>query len=154
MVKEYAERLYEPAAAAHTILAAENGKRATELSTWKNKIRKDWPKIRITDVKALHGDRNVFVGDALEVSANVHLGSIQPEFVTVQAYVGEAANNEIQKPATIELKKVKKVDESNYVYSGAIPARESGSYGLNVRVIPMHPNLTQAHELRMITWAH
>ncbi|MEP6956595.1 MAG: alpha-glucan family phosphorylase, partial [Chthoniobacterales bacterium] len=152
MVKEYAELLYEPAATAHTILAADNGKRAIELSTWKNKIRKDWPKIRVTEVKALNGDGSVFVDDALEISANVHLGPIAPEFVTVQAYFGEASNNEILKPSTIDLKQAKKVDENNYLYTGAIPARESGSYGLNVRVIPTHPNLTQAHELRLITW--
>ena len=54
---------------------------------------------------------------------------------------------------TIDLAKVKKLDDGNYLYSGSIPARDSGSYGVNIRVLPTHPNLTQAHELRLITWA-
>jgi hypothetical protein len=41
----------------------------------------------------------------------------------------------------------------SYEYRGTIPSAESGSYGLSVRVIPTHPNLQQAHELRLITWA-
>jgi starch phosphorylase len=40
-----------------------------------------------------------------------------------------------------------------YLFTGMIPAAESGSYGFNVRVIPTHPNLLQEHELRLITWA-
>ena len=83
----------------------------------------------------------------------MHLGPIEPEFVTVQAYFGEALNNEIQKPVTVELTKARKLDDHNFLYTGAIPATDSGSYGLNVRVIPTHPNLIQAHELRLITWA-
>jgi hypothetical protein len=39
------------------------------------------------------------------------------------------------------------------MYTGEIRANESGAYGLNVRVIPVNPMLTQAHELRLITWA-
>jgi hypothetical protein len=83
----------------------------------------------------------------------VHLGPVDPDFVTVQAYFGEAVNNEIEKPGMRPLARLKKVDDGNHLFTGEIPATESGSYGLNVRVIPTHPNLTQAHELRLITWA-
>ena len=49
--------------------------------------------------------------------------------------------------------RLKKLDDGNHLYTGEIPATDSGSYGLNVRVIPTHPNVTQDHELRLITWA-
>ena len=48
---------------------------------------------------------------------------------------------------------VKRDASGDHLYRGSIPAPESGAYGFNVRVIPTHPNLTQAHELRLITWA-
>lgn len=153
MVKEYAERLYEPAAKGHTILAADSGKKAIELSKWKDNIRKHWPEIRINDVQVTGGGSSVLVGDALEISAEVHLGAIEPEFVTVQAYVGELSNNLIAKPTPVNLEKSKKLEGGRYLYKGLIPATESGSYGFNARVIPTHPNLIQAHELRLITWA-
>ena len=154
MVKEYAERLYEPAANAHVALAAKGCEKAVALSKWKDNIRKNWPAIRINDVQiSQKPGGSVLVGDTLEVTANIHLGPIEPDYVTVQAYVGEAVNNEITRPGTFDLVKEKNVDDHNWTYRGSIPAKESGSYGLSVRVIPTHPNLTQAHELRLITWA-
>lgn len=154
MVKEYAERLYEPAAKAHTTLSADGGKRALDLSRWKDSIRKAWPEIRITDVTMANGPTaQIAVGDTVEVSAVVQLGAIAPEYVTVQAYFGEADNNEIFAPSMEPLSQVQKLDHGRYLYRGSIPARESGSYGLSVRVIPTHPNLTQDHELRLIAWA-
>ncbi len=116
-------------------------------------MRKHWANIRINDVQVKAPLTGVYVGDEPAIETIVHLGDVAPEFVTVQAYFGEALNNEILKPATVDLAKVRKLDDSNYLYSGRIPASESGSYGVNVRVIPTHPSLTQAHELRLITWA-
>ena len=152
MVKEYTERLYEPAARAFAALAANSGKNASELSKWKDTTRQHWPKIRVNDVR-LDATGNVMVGDALNVSAVVHLGPVRPEDVTVQAYVGEAIRDAIHKPAMFDLSKSKKLEDGDYLYQGAIPATDSGTYGLNVRVIPTHPHLIQAHELRLITWA-
>jgi starch phosphorylase len=153
MVSEYTTRLYEPAAAAATALRANNGKTAVELSQWKNTIRRDWPHVTVTDVAVAGNRLNVAVGDTLEVSARVTLGPIVPEFVRVQAYCGENSNGQISKPLALELHQVEKLGNGVYRYSGTIPAVESGSYGLSVRVIPTHPHLTQAHELRLITWA-
>ena len=153
MVKEYAERLYEPAAQAHGILAPDGGKKAVELSKWKDSIRKNWRQISIKDVQVHTKPPGVFVGEKVRVEAIVHLGPVDPEFVTVQAYFGEAVNNEIERPAMSAFKLEKKIDGGNHLYIGEIPATDSGSYGLNVRVIPTHPNVTQAHELRLITWA-
>ncbi len=156
MVREYNERLYEPAARGHNILAAGGGKKAVELARWKDSMRKAWPQIRVASV-ATTNTGAVLVGESVEVKATVVLGPIAPEYVTVQAYYGKTVNNEIREPTTTALKLVKKdgakAEQGTYEYSGTIPAAESGSYGLSVRVIPTHPNLIQAHELRLITWA-
>ena len=92
MVKEYTERLYEPAAAAHAILIAETAcKKAVELARWKDNIRRDWPHVKLADVAIHTGNgTNVTVGDAVEVSVRTSLGPIAPEFVRVQALFGEA----------------------------------------------------------------
>jgi starch phosphorylase len=87
------------------------------------------------------------------VSARVVLGPIAPAFVRVQAYYGENVNANITNPNTVELTKVETLADGTYRFAGTIPAKESGSYGLSVRVIPTHPNLIQAHELRLIAWA-
>ncbi|HZH98024.1 MAG TPA: alpha-glucan family phosphorylase, partial [Fimbriimonadaceae bacterium] len=153
MVREYSERLYEPAARFHRILSGKGGAKAKELSQWKDEIRKNWRQIRITDVQVSAKGSTVYVGDSVAVSAKVHLGPIAPEYVTVQAYLGEAVNNAIMRPTSVDLTKSTKLEAGEYLFEGVVPAHESGSYGMNVRVIPTHPNLLQAHELRLITWA-
>ena len=155
MVKEYTERLYAPAAAAHATLVADSCTKSVELARWKDKIRREWPHVKLSEVVIHTGNgTNVTVGDKVEVSVRTSLGPIAPEFVRVQALIGEASNGAISQPVTIDLKQVEKLGNGAFRFAGAIPARESGSYGLSVRVIPTHPNLTQEHELRLITWAH
>jgi starch phosphorylase len=155
MVQEYTERLYESAARAHSALNADGGKRAIELSQWKAAIRRDWSHVNVSDVGVRTGNGlSVTVGEQLEVSARVALGPIAPEFVRVQAYFGENVNGAIVGAKTVDLKQVEKLSDGTFRFAGTIPASESGSYGLSVRVIPSHPNVVQAHELRLITWAH
>ena len=154
MVAEYTARLYEPAAKRHAILSANGSANATELSRWKAAIRKDWPHVSVGAIELRTGNgMNVVVGDSVEVSARVMLGPIEPEFVRVQACYGENVNADIAHPITVDLAGVERLGEGAYRFAGVIPAAESGSYGLSVRVIPTHPHLTQPHELRLIAWA-
>ena len=160
MVSEYNERLYEPAAGAYVELSANHCANATALSLWKTQIRSLWPQIQVGDYSIsydLSGGkmaREVFyVGEKMKVTAQVQLGRVKPEHVRVQAYYGPAKNNTITTAETTDLAIESHAGSGNYIFSGIVPADESGSYGLNIRVLPTHPHLTQAHELRLITWA-
>ncbi len=154
MVSEYTERLYEPASRAHAALTADKCKQAVGLSQWKSTIRRDWQHVNVSEVKVIAGDGvNILVGEQLQVSARVTLGPIKPEEVRVEAYYGETENGDIVRPSKLPLAKFEKLADGAYRFSGNVPASESGSYGLSVRVLPTHPHLTQAHELRLITWA-
>ncbi len=156
MVKEYHERMYAPSAAAHAKLAAQNGKPATQLADWKNWMRSKWAPINIYDVALQHHDQQrIHVGDPLEIMAKVFLGEVGPEHVRVQVYYGESRENEICAPQILDLtldQDQPNALNGNYLYRGHIPSAESGAFGYSVRVIPTHPNMIQAHELRLITW--
>ena len=136
-------------------LAANGCAKGKKIGQWKARMRQDWPQVRITDSQVENADKvNIVVGETLKIKASVHLGVLTPDFVRVQAYVGETVDNDISKPTIIDLTDYKSLGSSgDYIYEGSIPAPESGAYGLNVRVIPTHPDLTQDHELRLITWA-
>jgi starch phosphorylase len=155
MVKEYTERLYEPAAATYKALSAENCAPAVELARWKHATRVDWPQVRIESVKTSQDGQTAFyVGDKLEITARVFLGPLDPAHVRVQAYVGETNNGNLSNSYTVDLAEIEKTEnKGTYRFRGVLPATESGSYGFNVRVIPTHPHLAQDHELRLITWA-
>ena len=155
MVQEYAERLYVPAAKSHEDFSRDNCGAATQLSHWKTQMRKDWPQVQISDVQVANKDRqNISVGESLEISARVHLGAVDPKHVRVEAYHGEVDNSDIRNPTATVLNQSSQADgNGNYSYHGSVPASESGTYGFSVRVMPTHPHLMQAHELRLITWS-
>jgi len=155
MVKEYAERLYTPAAKAHQEFGRDGCAAATGLSQWKANMRRDWPQVSILDVQVGNPDRqNIQVGEALQISARVHLGAVTPAHVRVEAYHGEADNGGIKNPTVTVLDGSAPAEgEGNYIYQGSVPASDSGTYGFSVRVVPVHPHLMQAHELRLITWS-
>jgi starch phosphorylase len=155
MVKEYTEQLYIPAAQAYENFSRDGCGTATQLSQWKAQMRKDWPQVQISDVQVANKDRqSILVGEALQISARVHLGAVDPRHVRVEAYHGEMNNGDIRNPTATVLNQSSQPDGSgNYIYEGSVPATESGTYGFSVRVVPTHPCLMQAHELRLITWS-
>jgi starch phosphorylase len=154
MVKEYTERLYIPAEKSYESLSHDNCAAATELSQWKSRMRKDWPKVQIDDVQVGNEDRqNIPVGQALELRARVHLGGVDPKHVRVEAYHGEAGNGGIKNPIVTVLHEAGPNGDGSYLYQGSVPAAESGAYGFRIRVVPTHPHLMQDHELRLITWS-
>ena len=157
MVKEYTEQLYIPAAQAHDNFSRDACGAATQLSQWKTQIRKDWSEIKISDVQAANKDRQtISVGESLQIRARVHLGAVDPRNVRVEAYHGELDNGDIRNPTATVLNQSPDqsgTSDGNYIYQGSIPATESGTYGFSVRVVPTHPCLMQAHELRLITWS-
>ena len=154
MVKEYAERLYIPAAKSHEDFSRESCAAATQLSQWKAKMRKEWPQVRIYDVQVSNQDRqNIPVGESLQLSARVHLGPVDPKHVRVEAYHGESENGGIKNPNVAVLSESGQNGDGSYIYQGSVPASESGAYGFSVRVVPTHAHLMQTHELRLITWS-
>ena len=155
MVKEYTERLYIPAAKSYENFSRDGCDAATQLSQWKSQIRKDWPQVQIFDVQISNKDRqNVLVGESLQICARVHLGAVDPQHVRVEAYHGEIDDGDIRNPTPTVLNQSSKANgEGDYIYEGSVPATESGAYGFSVRVVPTHPYLMQAHELRLITWS-
>jgi starch phosphorylase len=155
MVKEYTEQLYIPAAQSYENFSSNGCGAATNLSQWKTQIRKDWAAVRIWDVQIGNKDRqSISVGESLQITARVHLGAVDPQHVRVEAYHGELDNGDIRNPSATVLNQAgSRNGDGDYIYQGAVPASESGTYGLSVRVVPTHPGLMQGHELRLITWS-
>jgi starch phosphorylase len=157
MVREYTEQLYIPAALAHGNFSSDGCGAATQLSHWKAQMRKDWPQVQISDVQVANKDRqSILVGESLQISTSVHLGKVDPQHVRVEAYHGEMDDGDIRNPTATVLHRSPDqtgTGDGVYIYEGSVPATESGTYGFSVRVVPTHPCLMQAHELRLITWS-
>jgi starch phosphorylase len=106
-------------------------------------------------VRIANSDRhNILVGESLDVTAKLHLGPVDPKHVRVEAYHGEIEVGAVRNAHVTQLHQTEHSDgNGTYIYQGSVPASESGTYGFSVRVVPTHPHLIQAHELRLITWS-
>jgi len=152
MVQDYGTMFYGKAAEKGRMFAENNWSKSRELAVWKDKIRKSWSQVRANAVTWNGPARTtVSVGDIIPVSAKVCLGSLQTNEVSVEAYleaVDAGANSKV-----VSLEPTGSAVDGWLSYAGRVPVDDSGNFHFNVRVRPSHPSLTQAHELRLITWA-
>lgn len=153
MVREYMERFYAPAAQRGTRLSSNGYAEAKDLAQWKKEIRGAWHQVQVQALDSGHAQNfEVLVGEKVPLRAKVFLGPIKPEHVLVEVYYGETQNGDIRNPFTVHMTLEKQEGDGVYWFSGQMDAAESGAYGFNVRLMPTHPNLTQKHELRLVTW--
>jgi starch phosphorylase len=100
------------------------------------------------------------VGEANTVTADIYLGKLTPQDVTVELYYGMVdMNGEIEDPQVTEMEP-QGADESaaplgaNGVYSfkRQLTCKSSGMHGFTVRVVPDHPHLVSPFETSLIRW--
>ena len=151
MLRDYVEELYEPAAAHGRRMAAEDFARARELAAWKARVETAWPAVGILDVE---GDVTAAdIGDERSVRATVRLGDLAPSDVCVQLAHGRVgASGELEQPKMFELS-AGECEGGVCTYSGSFSADRTGLYGMAVRVVPDHPELTHKLAMGLVAWA-
>jgi starch phosphorylase len=152
MVADYATDFYRRAAEKGRMFAEGGWSKSRELAVWKDKVRIAWPKVRANGVTWNGPTRStVNVGDTVPVSAQIFLGDLRSEEAAVEAYLKAIEPGGVSKVVRLEPEGATKDGWQRYV--GRVSVDDSGNFKFNVRVRPSHPSLTQAHELRLITWA-
>ncbi|HVF54185.1 MAG TPA: alpha-glucan family phosphorylase [Actinomycetota bacterium] len=151
MVRDYAERLYDPAAADGRALAADGFAKARALAAWKDRINSTWSEVQVFSVEGEVTAADM--GEARDVAATVRLGSLQPEDLTVQLAHGRVgANGELLDPETLPMQ-ADHCEEGTCTYRGTLTVGSAGLYGFAVRVVPSHPDLPHPMDLGLIAWA-
>jgi starch phosphorylase len=152
MVKEYTERLYLPAGRQFEILEADGLGRARSLVAWKDRIRSHWSAVAVRSVTA-DTVLPLESGTARPVQAEVALGSLRPEDVSVALYSGPlGAAGEIA-PVTVSEMKVEGNPRAGvFLYSGLLQGDATGLHGFRVRVLPGHEDLPEPLALNCIAW--
>jgi starch phosphorylase len=157
MVEEYVRLCYRPSHERYRALTAEGLRRAAELAEWRRKLRAQWNQVRIDGVDVQGGD-SLHVGKELDVTAHVHLGPFRPDDVEVQIYhgpldsMGEIADAHVEAMPPSGPPEPSANGSGSWSFRGRISCRNSGQYGLNVRVLPKHTNLPHVFEPGLVTW--
>jgi starch phosphorylase len=165
MVAEYTRKFYNPAAARWQSLTASEMTKVKELSAWKTNIKQAWLELSIEDVEIRVDDNEKMcrlnvkepqlpVGSELQVVANIKLGRLKPEDVSVEIYHGQ-----VDSAGKIGHGEVSRMEyQSNgqadgvFRFLGAVPCRTSGQHGFALRILPRHVDLADPYEPGMIIW--
>lgn len=151
MVRDYAENLYEPAAARTARMSRDGWAPARDLEQWKKRVREAWEDVRVADVEGEAVAAQV--GDERVVNATIRLGRLAPGDVAVELAHGRVGPaGELVNPDVIDMQ-AGECMEGTCSYSGRFSARSAGLYGYALRVIPSHPDLSDKVEMGLMTWA-
>jgi glycogen phosphorylase len=151
MVKQYAQEFYVPIGDRYERLAAGEFARTRELAVWRDRVREEWPHVRVASVEQ-NAASEVTVGDCIEVTARVHLGTLSPADVVVEAYAGGVRPDGTLRNGRGTALECQGNDGREFVYKGEICTASSGSHGFAVRVMPSHEDVLVPNELPLITW--
>jgi starch phosphorylase len=145
MVRDYIQQLYAPAAAASRAVGSR--RTASELASWKRRVREQWPGVAVDHVESLAGE-TIEVGTKIEVSALVRLGELTPEDVEVQLIVGRVGpDDELVDVRCTAFPAGADLSDGLRRYQGYVDTDRAGSVGYTVRVVPRHPLLASDAEL-------
>jgi starch phosphorylase len=161
MVREYVTSLYAPATRSSLALSgvalvagapaqAADYAPARQLATWKHRVMKAWPGVRIEHVEADAGEPSV--GATLTIHATVALGELTRDDVCVEVVYGRPGeDDEISESSYLELSPDDPAGSALARYSGEVELGRPGAFGYTVRVLPSHPLLASRAELGLVT---
>ena len=154
MVSEYVRRLYVPASESSTRMLADDFAAARALAGWRHEVETRWPAVAVLHVDSqLSGAGDAKVGDSLTLRAEVALGGLAPEDVSVEAVYGAAdADDRLTDVAAVPLRLVEVIDGTSR-YEGEVPLGRTGSFGYTVRVLPKSNLLASPAELGLVATA-
>ncbi len=153
MVAEYTDRFYIPAAKRFEALLNDDLTRAKALAAWKGRIAHNWSNIHIASVNGSLPSE-IKVGDTFVAQAEVQLGALTPEDVTVELYLGLVnPSAEITRGRATPMHVVKQVRDGAYLFEADAQCAMSGLHGYTVRVLPSHPDLVTPFLPGFIKWA-
>ena len=151
-VKDYTNDLYLPATKGGSKIAEGNYENARILAAWKERIYLVWPQVRITAGRP--PAERVAIGYSLSLDAQVFLGSLSPDDVTVEVVWGQAnGDDELQDVQSAPLTKTESLPGGMLRYTGTLRFENNGRFSYGIRVLPAHPLLQTKHELGLSKWA-
>jgi len=153
MVAEYTDRYYMPLVERCRELAATDFERAKALAAWRKRCYDGWSQVRVVSV-ASDLPSEVRVGQAVQATAKVVLGDLQPEDVHVELYIGLVnPTGEIVQGWAVTMEVEGRAEEGQYLYKAETVCEMSGLHGYTVRVLPYHPDLVTPFQPGFIRWA-
>ena len=156
MLREYVERLYLPAGTASRTMSADGGAPGGELAAFAERVRQAWTEVSVDHVETSGAEVTApRLGATLNLRAEVRLGRLTPDDVTVQACSGRAVGDDggiLTDVQTLPMRFAGPDGAGRHRYEIDLPLTRSGTFGYTVRVIPRHALLSHPAELGLVSY--
>jgi starch phosphorylase len=152
-VKDYMNMLYLPAIRAGKKLSADNFAAARSLAQWKEYIYRGWGQVHISAERP--EIERLSMGDCIDLSAQVYLGTISPDDVSVEIVWGDRSDDSesLKNIHIVPMKEEGAQPNGMIRYSGRLCFDSNGKFGYAIRVLPVHDDLNNRYEMALVKWA-
>jgi starch phosphorylase len=151
MVIEYLRRVYKPAAERFTAFTSDGFGRALAYSQKRREAEAAFANVAVVDA-GLEEHGRVLAGDEVEIRAAVDLGSLAPEDVDVQAYVGRIGLDGSLQDARATSLPHREATNGLHRFAGKISVASAGHCAFAVRVLPRYVDLASPFEWHLVRW--
>ncbi len=156
MVWDYLKNYYLPAMKRAEKYSQEEYRELHRFTTWKNRIERLWDKIELSikNGQGMDEDRRILsAGEEREISLFVDTAGLNQKDLRVEIILErQDAYREHQAMKIIPMGLVAKNGDTQLEYRAHMVAESDGSYRFNCRVLPIHPDLFNPHEVRLVKW--
>ncbi len=151
MVMDYVMGFYAPAARQRRRLLAEDAAGARELATWKSRVRKLWPGVRVS--RRDPPPAKIRAGETLPVHVSVELGGLTSDDIVVECLVGtEGERGELLIHDQYQLTARETDAQGQALFTLDLSPTLPGLQYYQLRAYPYHRLLSHRFELGCMLW--
>jgi starch phosphorylase len=152
MLREYVERLYEPAATRSGQMHGDGFERARNLVRWTRHLERAWPGVAVPSTSYAE------LGDGpgrFAVEAQVALGDLEPHDLRVELVHGPVdLDEDLRRPEVVAMAITGDGDHPGWKrYRAEVTFPRSGNFGYTVRAVPHHPEVEDYAQLGRVAFA-
>lgn len=156
MVWEYLQKYYIPAMKRAEKYSQEEYRELHLFTTWKNRIERLWDKVELSikNGDGMDEDQRILsAGEERNISLSVNSAGLNQKDLKVEIVLErQDAYREHQAMKIVPMGLVAKKGENLLEYRAHVVTEKDGSYRFNCRVLPVHPDLFNPHEVRLVKW--
>jgi len=154
MLEDYCHTLYFPAARRFRQLSSEGSQRGVALSEWFDHVRGSWHQLRIVAVES-NVDRSLPITVPIEVRADIALGALSPDDLSVTIYHGPVGpDGRLHRHEVAHMEPGEIGPDGICRFEGSFRSSRSGLHGYTIRISPRHPDLSGSHVAELALWSN
>lgn len=151
MLMDYVKKYYVSAIQQGKKINRNQFKPAIELASWKRKIHRCWPQVKLRRIDEPVSD--IEAGDAVPVLVGVNLGELKAEDIVVECLIGRASvKGELEVEDILPLVPQDTLDKDEVLFRLDLTPNLAGLQYYKLRAYPYHQLLTHRYEVGYMVW--